>query len=183
MADGAADVRRRAAPDRRGVQVPPGATAQRDETMIGGARRAGGRALAPLVFVVLSVALLAGPRPVDAAPVMSGGTAEEPARVGIDVRTDQRVVKTGDHVTVNATVTNVSGRRLRDVTVFLGLVDLHPQEPMALGLETWTNDPESLALPSLRPGASAAATWRLIMIQPGPLGAYSSALSDAAPHV
>ncbi len=151
--------------------------------MIGWARRAGGRALAPLVFVILSVALLAGPRPVDAAPVMSGGTAEEPSSLRIDVRTDQRVVKTGDHVTVNATVTNVSGRRLRDVTVFLGLVDLHPQEPMALGLETWTNDPESFALPSLRPGASAAATWRLTMIQPGPLGVYASALFDAAPHV
>src|SRR5260370_26565671 len=109
MADGAADVRRRAAPRRRGVQRSPVATSQRDETMIGWARRAGGRALAPLVFVILSVALLAGPRPVDAAPAMSGGTAEELSSPRIDVTTDQRAVKTDDHMTVKATVTNVSG--------------------------------------------------------------------------
>jgi membrane-associated phospholipid phosphatase len=149
--------------------------------MIGRPRRAGRRALAPLVFVILSFALQAGPRPVDAAPVMSGRAAEEPSSLRIDIRTNQSVVKTGDHVTVDAMVTNVSGRPLRDVTVFLGLVDLHPQEPTALGLEMWTRDPESLAMPSLASGASASATWHLVMIQPGPLGVYASAL--AAQHV
>jgi hypothetical protein len=148
----------------------------------GGGRRARAR-FAPGALVILSFVLLAGSRPVYAAPVTPGGAPDARSSLLIDIRTNQTPTKTGDHVTVNATVTNASGRRVRDVTVFLGLVDLHPGQPMPLGLETWTNDPESLALPSLEPGASASAAWHLVMVQPGSLGVYASALVGAAQHV
>lgn len=85
-------------------------------------------------------------------------------------------VKTGDRATVTATVTNTTGRPLDHATLLLGLVDMTPGQPVPLGLETWTSDPESVALPPLAPGASTAATWHLVMIQPGPLGLYASVL-------
>lgn len=84
--------------------------------------------------------------------------------------------KTGDRATITATVTNTTDQPVDGATLFLGLVDMTPGQPVPLGLETWTSDPESVALPPLAPGASAAATWRLIMIQPGPLGVYASVL-------
>ena len=85
-------------------------------------------------------------------------------------------VKTGDRATVTATVTNTTDQPLDRATLLLGLVDMTPGQPVPLGLETWTSDPESVALPPLAPGASAAATWHLVMIQPGPLGLYASVL-------
>jgi len=85
-------------------------------------------------------------------------------------------VKTGDHATVTATVTNTTDQPLDRATLLLGLVDMTPGQPVPLGLESWTTDPESVALPTLAPGASASATWHLVMIQPGPLGLYASVL-------
>jgi len=85
-------------------------------------------------------------------------------------------VKTGDRATVTATATNTTDHPVDGATLLLGLVDMTPGQPVPLGLETWTSDPESVALPPLAPGASATATWRLIMIQPGPLGFYASVL-------
>jgi membrane-associated phospholipid phosphatase len=151
--------------------------------MSGQARRGATARLAPLVLAILSFVLLASSRPVYAAPVTPDGAPDAPSSLRIVLRTSQTATKTGDHVTVDVTVTNASSRRVRDVTVFLGLVDLHPGQRMPLGPETWTNDPESLALPSLEPGASASAAWHLLMIQPGPLGVYASALFGVGPHV
>ncbi len=88
-------------------------------------------------------------------------------------------VKTGDHAVVTATVTHTATQPLSGATLLLGLVDLTPGQTAPLGLETWTTDPESVALPPLAPGASAAATWRLVMIQPGLLGVYASAMAGA----
>lgn len=89
-------------------------------------------------------------------------------------------VKTGDRATVTAMVTNTTDQPLDRATLLLGLVGMTPGQPVPLGLETWTSDPESVALPPLAPGASAAATWHLVMIQPGPLGLYASVLAGPA---
>jgi len=89
-------------------------------------------------------------------------------------------VKTGDRATVTATLTNATREAVTGATLLLGLVDMTPGQPVPLGLETWTSDPESVALPSLAPGASATATWHLVMIQPGPLGFYASVLPGPA---
>lgn len=86
-------------------------------------------------------------------------------------------VQTGDRRTITASVTNATGHPVAGVTLLLGLVDLTPGQPVPLGLETWTTDAESVALPPLAPGASASAVWHLVMIQPGPLGVYASALA------
>lgn len=88
--------------------------------------------------------------------------------------------KTGDRATITATVTNSTRNALSGVTLLLGLVDMTPGQPVPLGLETWTTDSESVALPPLARGTSASASWHLVMIQPGPLGIYASAL--ASPH-
>jgi hypothetical protein len=84
--------------------------------------------------------------------------------------------KTGDRLTVTVTVANTTSQFLRGATAFLGLVDATPGQAAPLGLETWTTDPESVALPPLAPGASASISWHLIMIQPGPLGLYASVM-------
>ncbi len=86
-------------------------------------------------------------------------------------------VKTGDRVTVTATVTNATPQPVNGITLLLGLVDLTPGQPVPLGLETWTMDPESVALSPLTAGTSESATWHLVMIQPGPLGIYASAMA------
>jgi membrane-associated phospholipid phosphatase len=136
-----------------------------------------------LACLVLTVALVASPRLASALAETPGITRVESAPLRIDVRISPAAAKTGDHVTATATVTNTSERTLRNVAVFLGLVDLSPGAPTPLSLETWTNDPESAALPVLDPGASATARWRLIMIEPGALGIYASAIPRAAQRV
>jgi hypothetical protein len=89
-------------------------------------------------------------------------------------------VQTGDRRTITASVTNTNDIPVDGVTLLLGLVDLTPGQPVPLGLETWTTDAESVALPPIAPGASASAVWHLVMIQPGPLGVYASALAGPA---
>lgn len=94
-----------------------------------------------------------------------------------------RTAKAGDRIAVTATVTNDTGRPVSGGTVLLGLIDMTPRETAPLGLETWTGDPESVALPVLAPGGSASAVWHLVLIQPGPLGIYASALNGAGGSV
>jgi len=96
--------------------------------------------------------------------------------VRIALTTGGNPIKTGDHATVTATVTNATDHPVTGGTLLLGLVDLTPGQPVPLGLESWTSDSESVAQPSLAPGASASATWNLVMIQPGPLGLYASVM-------
>jgi hypothetical protein len=96
----------------------------------------------------------------------------------VTVTTTDGAAKTGDRLTVTATVTSTLHQPVDGATLFLGLVDLTPGHPLPLGLESWTSDPESVALSPLAPGASASATWHLVMIQPGPLGIYASVIAD-----
>ena len=112
------------------------------------------------------------------APAAQGTTPPAPAAGGVQIALTVAggPVKTGDRATVTATVTNSTAQPLDRATLLLGLVDMTPGQPVPLGLETWTTDPESVALPPLAPGASAAATWHLVMIQPGSLGLYASVL-------
>jgi hypothetical protein len=86
-------------------------------------------------------------------------------------------VKTGDRPTVTATVTNVSAQPVGAVLI-LGLVDMTPGQPAPLDLETWTGNPASVEVPVLGPGASASATWHLVMMKPGTLGLYATALTQ-----
>lgn len=103
-------------------------------------------------------------------------TTRDAGGLRIALRTAGEAARTGGRLTVTATVTNTTEHPVDGATLLLGLVDMTPGQPVPLGLETWTSDPQSVALPPLAPGASAAATWHLIMIQPGPLGLYASVL-------
>lgn len=124
-------------------------------------------------LAVLGLSLMAA-----VAPAAQVTTPPTPAAGGIRIALTiaGRAVKTGDRATVTATVTNTADQPLDRATLLLGLVDMSPGQPVPLGLETWTSDPESVALPPLAPGASAGAAWHLVMIQPGPLGLYASVL-------
>jgi hypothetical protein len=72
--------------------------------------------------------------------------------------------KTGDHATITATVTNTTRQPVHGATLFLGLVDMTPGQPLPLGLEGWTSEPESRGLAPLVPGGSASATWDLVQL-------------------
>ncbi len=112
----------------------------------------------------------------------SGATPPTPSAGGVRIALTVAggAAKTGDRATVTAMVTNTTDQPLDRATLMLGLVDMTPGQPVPLGLETWTSDPESVALPPLAPGASSAATWHLVMIQSGPLGLYASVLAGPA---
>jgi hypothetical protein len=117
-----------------------------------------------------AASLLAAP----AASALTAPSAAPPAlRTTLTVAGDP--VKTGDRPTVTATVTNVSNRPV-GATLMLGLVDMTHARPAPLGLETWTSDPEAVALPLVAPGESASATWHLVMIQPGSLRFYATSM-------
>ena len=125
-----------------------------------------------LITLGLVASLLASP----AAAALTAPSATPPAlRSTLTIAGDP--VKTGDRPTVTATVTNLS-RQPVGAVLMLGLVDMTPGQPAPLGLETWTGDPASVEVPVLAPGASASATWHLVMIQPGPLGLYATALTQ-----
>jgi hypothetical protein len=125
-----------------------------------------------LITLGLAASILVSP----AGAALTATSATPPAlRTTLTIAGDP--VKTGDRPTVTATVTNVS-RQPVGAVLMLGLVDLTPGQPAPLGLETWTGDPESVEVPVLDPGASASATWHLVMIQPGPLGLYATALTQ-----
>jgi len=149
----------------------------------GGSARAsgirGGGTVGTILGILSAVALWAGPSTVAAAspaeaPPLVG---REGLRPGLTIAEGVATAKTGDRLTVTASVANTTGQPVRGATLFLGLANMTPGQPMPLGLETWTTDPESVALPPLAPGASAFATWHLVMIQPGPLGLYASVMA------
>jgi hypothetical protein len=129
------------------------------------------------ILTGLSVWLL--PVIAPATPTPGFGATQTASLFHITLTIAGEPVKTGDHAVVTATVTNIATQPVSGATLLLGLVDLRPGQTVPLGLETWTTDPESVALPPLAPGASAAATWRLVMIQPGLLGVYASAMAGA----
>lgn len=125
-----------------------------------------------LITLGLSASLLASP---GAAAQVTPSAAPPALRTTLTIAGDP--VKTGDRPTVTATVTNLS-RQPVGAVLMLGLVDMNLGQRAPLGLETWTGDPESVEVPVLAPGASASATWHLVMIQPGPLGLYATALTQ-----
>ncbi len=136
------------------------------------------RAAAAIIAILAPAILCATPLP--AAAAVTGdpfAVAGEGLRPSLTIAPEVTHAKTGDRLTVTASVTNTTGRSLGEATLFLGLADTTPGQSMPLGLETWTADPESVALPALAPGASASATWHLVMIQPGTLGVYASLMA------
>jgi hypothetical protein len=151
-----------------------------DSPGIGGIRSAG--TVGPVVALLTALTLGGGPSSATAATSASArpaGDADE-LRPRLTLVNGLAATKTGDRRTATAAITNTTDRVLRGATLFLGLVDATPGQSAPLGLETWTTDPESVALPPLAPGASASASWRLVMIQPGPLGLYATVMPG--PH-
>jgi hypothetical protein len=136
------------------------------------------RAARTILMILVPGILWAAPLPAAGSstgdPFAAAGATLRPI---LTVTPEVTAVKTGDRLTLTASVTNTTGRPASGATLFLGLVDSTPGQAMPLGLETWTADPESVALPALAPGASAFATWHLVMIQPGMLGVYASVMA------
>lgn len=136
------------------------------------------RAARTMVMILMAGILLTASLPALASagegPLTGAGEGLRPI---LTVAPEVTAVKTGDRLTLTASVTNTTGRKLSGTTLFLGLVDSTPGQAVPLGLETWTSDPESVALPVLAPGASAFATWHLVMIQSGMVGMYASVMA------
>jgi hypothetical protein len=153
--------------------------ATRKDSNNGGNATSIGAVQARTIVMILGPAILWGaPLPTAASP--AGGpfaAASEGLRPILTIGPEVTVARTGDRLTLTAAVTNTTGRPLSGATLFLGLVDSTPGQAMPLGLETWTLDPESVALPVLAPGGSAFAAWHLVMIQPGMLGVYASVMA------
>ena len=136
--------------------------------------------LAIVVALTPAILLAIGASAADRFPSSATGNGLRPS---LSIRPDITTAKTGDRLTVTASIRNTTQRVLTDATLFLGLMDATPGQPTPLGLETWTGDPESVALPALSPGASASARWRLVMIQPGALGLYASVMTGPESRV
>lgn len=144
------------------------------DTTSTGAVRAARTILMILVPGILWAAPLHAAASSGGGPFAAAGAGLRPI---LTIAPEVTAVKTGDRLTLTASVTNTTGRPLSGTTLLLGLVDSTPGQAVPLGLETWTSDPESVALPALAPGASAFATWHLVMIQPGTLGVYASVMA------
>ncbi|HKW94829.1 MAG TPA: hypothetical protein VJX92_23295 [Methylomirabilota bacterium] len=142
----------------------------------------GGRGAARTIVMILMPAILWGAALSAGASATEGPDAAATERLEpiLAITPEVTAAKTGDRLTVTASVRNTTGQPLSGATLLLGLVDITPGQTAPLGLETWTADPESVALPELAPDASASATWHLVMIQPGMLGLYVSVMPRAA---